>query len=123
MAHCHKLQKLSPHYIMIESTLPFDDVGVVLSLLPLPLAVQRSRMQLRKWSGRWPGNEASKRYIDPCVIMKISAYHMFRLDNCWCVMDYCDWKITFPLVYLHHYQCKQTWPLSAQLSMTRVVTM
>ena len=52
--------KLSPHDTMIESTLQIDDVGVVPGLLPLLLAVQRSRMQSRKWSGRRPGNEANE---------------------------------------------------------------
>ena len=41
-----------------ESTLRFDDVGVVPSLLPLLRVVQRSCMWSRKWSGRRPGNEA-----------------------------------------------------------------
>jgi len=41
-----------------ESTLRFDDVGVVPSLLPLLQMVQRSCMWSRKWSGRRPGNEA-----------------------------------------------------------------
>jgi len=36
MAHCHNyLLKLRPHYVMIESTLWFDDVGVAPGLLPL----------------------------------------------------------------------------------------
>jgi len=38
--------------------LQFDDVGVVPGLLSLLLAVQRSHIQLRKQSGRQPGNEA-----------------------------------------------------------------
>jgi len=43
---------------MIESTLQFDDVEVIPGLLPLLQAVQRSRVQSRKWSGRRPGNKA-----------------------------------------------------------------
>lgn len=36
MAHYHNyLLKLHPHYVMIESTLWFDDVGVAPGLLPL----------------------------------------------------------------------------------------
>jgi len=46
-------------YVMIEFTLQFDDVEVIPGLLPLLWAVQRSRMQSREWSGRWPGNEAT----------------------------------------------------------------
>jgi len=61
MAHCHKLLKLSPHYVIIESTLWFDDVGVLPGLLPLFWVVKGQCMQSRKWSGRQPGNEASQR--------------------------------------------------------------
>jgi len=46
-------------YVMIESTLRFDDVEDVPGLLPLLRAVQRSRMRSREWSWRWPGNEAT----------------------------------------------------------------
>ena len=36
MAHYHNyLLKLRPHYVMMESTLWFDDVGVAPGLLPL----------------------------------------------------------------------------------------
>jgi len=45
-------------YVMIESTLRFDDVEDIPSLLPLLRAVQRSRMRSKERSGRWPGNEA-----------------------------------------------------------------
>jgi len=45
-------------YVMIESTLWFNDVEVVPGLLPLLRVVQRSRMWSRERSGRWPGNEA-----------------------------------------------------------------
>ena len=48
---------------MIKSTLWFDDIGVVPGLLPASLAVQRSCMRSRKWSGRRPGNEASCAYF------------------------------------------------------------
>ena len=44
-------------YVMIESTLRFDDVDVP-GLLPLLRVVQRSHMRSRKRSGRQPGNEA-----------------------------------------------------------------
>jgi len=43
---------------VLESTLRFDDVEDIPGLLPLVQVVQRSRMQSREWSGRWPGNEA-----------------------------------------------------------------
>ena len=46
-------------YVMIESTLRFDDVEDVPGLLPLLRAVQRSRMRSRERSGRRPGNEAT----------------------------------------------------------------
>ena len=45
-------------YVMIESTLRFDDVEDVPGLQPLLRAVQRSRMWSRTRSGRRPGNEA-----------------------------------------------------------------
>ena len=56
--HIAIITEPSPHYITIESTLWFDDVEVMLGLLPLLQAVQRSRMRSRKQSVRWPGNEA-----------------------------------------------------------------
>ena len=46
-------------YVMVESTLWFDDVGVVQGLLQLLPAVQRSRMWSRKWIRRQPGNEVT----------------------------------------------------------------
>jgi len=46
-------------YVMIESTLRFDDVEDALGLLPLLRVVQRSRMWSRERSGRRPGNEAN----------------------------------------------------------------
>ena len=50
-----QLHKTIPTYIMIMSTLRFDDVGVVPGLLSLfGWPIQRSCM----WSGRRPGNEA-----------------------------------------------------------------
>ena len=45
-------------YVMIESTLRFDDVEDIPGLLPLLRAVQRSHMRSRKRSGRRPGNDA-----------------------------------------------------------------
>jgi len=45
-------------YVMIKSTLRFDDVEDVPGLLSLLWAVQRSRMRSRERSGRRPGNEA-----------------------------------------------------------------
>jgi len=45
-------------YILIESTLQFDDVEDIPSLLPLLPVVQRSCMRSRERSGRRPGNEA-----------------------------------------------------------------
>ena len=56
--HIAIITEPSLHYIMIESTLRFDDVEVMPGLLPLLQAVQRSRMQSRKQSVRRPGNEA-----------------------------------------------------------------
>ena len=46
-------------YVMIESTLWFDDIEVIPGLLPLLRAVQWSRMRSKEWSRKWPGNEAS----------------------------------------------------------------
>jgi len=46
------------HYVMIESTLWFDDVEVIPGLLPFLWAVQRSHMRSRKRSRRPPENEA-----------------------------------------------------------------
>ena len=56
---------------MIESTLQFDDLEVIPGLLPLLRAVQRSRMQSREWSGRWPGNKASN---DFCILLYAQRY-------------------------------------------------
>ena len=47
-----QLLKPSPHYIMIESTLRFDDVGVVPGFLLLLRAVQKSPMW-SKWETVW----------------------------------------------------------------------
>jgi len=41
-----------------QSTLWFDDAGVVSGLLPLLKAAQTSRLWSRKWSWRWCGNKA-----------------------------------------------------------------
>jgi len=46
-------------YVMIESTLRFDDVEDIPGLLPLLRAVQRSRMRSKEKSRRRPGNEAN----------------------------------------------------------------
>jgi len=56
VACCHELLKPSPYYVTIESTLQFDDIGVVPGFLPHLWVVQRSPMQSRKWSRRRPGN-------------------------------------------------------------------
>ena len=56
-ACCHNY--CNQAHVMIKSTLWFDDVEVITDLLPLLRAVQRSRMRLREWSRRQPGNEAS----------------------------------------------------------------
>jgi len=45
-------------YVMIESTLQFDDVEDIPGLLLLLRVVQRSHMRSRERSGRRPGNEA-----------------------------------------------------------------
>ena len=47
-------------YVMIESTLRFDDIEDIPGLLLLLQAVQRSYMRSRERSGRQPGNEASQ---------------------------------------------------------------
>jgi len=52
------ITKTESTYVMIESTLQFDDVEVIPGLLLLLPAVQRSHMRSRERSGRWPGNEA-----------------------------------------------------------------
>ena len=58
-------------YVMIESTLWFDDVEVIPGLLPLLQVVQRSCMQSRERSGRRPGNEARLEHgLDVNVITK-----------------------------------------------------
>jgi len=46
-------------YVIIESTLRFDDVEVVPGLLLLLQAVQRSHMRSREWSRRRLGNKAN----------------------------------------------------------------
>ena len=55
---CHKLLKPSPHYVMIESTLWFDNLGIVPGFLLLLWAIERSHMQSRKRSRRRPVNKA-----------------------------------------------------------------
>jgi len=56
--HIAIITKTESTYVMIESTLRFDDIEVTPGLLPLLQAVQRSRRWSREWSGRRPGNEA-----------------------------------------------------------------
>ena len=63
---CGHIAETKSTYIMIDFTLRFDDVGIVPGLLLLLRAVQRSRMQSRKWSERWPGNEATCVYVCMC---------------------------------------------------------
>jgi len=46
-------------YVMMESTLWFDDVEVIPGLLPLFWTVQRSHMRSGEQSGRRPGNETT----------------------------------------------------------------
>jgi len=46
-------------YVMIKSTLWFDDIEVIPGLLLLLRAVCWSHMRSREWSRKWPGNEAS----------------------------------------------------------------
>jgi len=57
--HVAVITETESTYIMIESTLRFDDVEVIPGLLPLLRAVQRSRMLSRERSGRRPGKEAT----------------------------------------------------------------
>ena len=45
-------------YVMIKSTLQFDDIEVIPGLLPLLRVVQRSHMWSRERAGIRPGNEA-----------------------------------------------------------------
>jgi len=49
--HVAIIIKTESTYIMIESTLQFDDVEDIPGLLPLLWAVQRSRMRSRERSG------------------------------------------------------------------------
>jgi len=51
-------------YVMIESTLQFDDVEDIPGLLPLLRAVQKSHMRSKEWSGRRPGHEANSREVE-----------------------------------------------------------
>jgi len=62
-------------YVMIESTLRFDDVEDVPGLLLLLRVVQRSRMRSRKRSGRQPGNEA----MEYLLAMIWSVVHLGEL--------------------------------------------
>jgi len=55
--HIAIITESNPHYVMIESTLRYDDVGVVPGLLPLLHVVQWLHMWSRKRSGRRPRNE------------------------------------------------------------------
>jgi len=59
LASCHKLLKPSPYYVMIESTLQFDDVGVVPGLLPLLWVVQR--VMKMEWETAWEGGYCTRR--------------------------------------------------------------
>ena len=53
-------------YVMIKSTLQFDDIEVIPGLLPLLRVVQRSHMWSRERSRRRPVNEATQAYLpDP----------------------------------------------------------
>jgi len=73
MARCQKILKLSPHYVMIESTLWFDD-GVLPGLLPLLQAVQRSHMQSRKLRRGQPRNE---KFFTPLI--ELGAWSRVRV--------------------------------------------
>ena len=59
--HIAIITKTESTYVMIESTLWFDDVEVIPGLLPLLQTVQRSHMQSREQSRRQPGNEATNK--------------------------------------------------------------
>jgi len=63
---CGHIAETKSTYIMIDFTLRFDDVGIVPGLLLLLWVVQRSRMLSRKWSERWPGNEATCVHVCMC---------------------------------------------------------
>ena len=57
--------KTESTYVIIESTLQFDDVEVIPGLLPLLLTFQRTRMRSRERCGRRPGNEAREMQFSP----------------------------------------------------------
>jgi len=57
--HVAILTETESTYVMIESTLRFDDVEDIPGLLPLLRVVQRSHMRSRERSGRRLGNEAT----------------------------------------------------------------
>ena len=62
-------------YVMIESTLRFDDIEDIPGLLPLLQAVQRSRMQSRERSGRRPGSGArGGLYSNICLFLTICLH-------------------------------------------------
>ena len=58
--HVAIITKTESTYVIVGSTLWFDDVEDILGLLPLLRAVQRSRMWSRERSRRRLGNEATK---------------------------------------------------------------
>jgi len=57
--HVAIITEIESTYVMIKSTLRFDDVEDIPGLLPLLRAVQRSHMQSRERSGKQPGNKAN----------------------------------------------------------------
>jgi len=82
--HVAIITKTESTYIMIESTLPFDDVEDIPGFLPLLRAVQRSRMRSRERCGRQPGNEAKSIQYSLHMTPVISHYYVqySRLTYC-----------------------------------------
>ena len=86
-------------YVMIESTLQFDDVEDVPGLLPLLRVVQRSRMLSRERSGRQPGNEA--------ILQVLYAYSVSLQNHSSKHWQTCD----CPVLWQPHCR-RQIWPVN-----------
>lgn len=67
-------------YDMIEPTLWFDDVGIVPDLLLPRQLVQRSHVQSRKQSERWPWNEARAKKCNRCFAM-VQVFPLVRSNE------------------------------------------
>ena len=127
-------------YIMIESTLQFDDLEVIPGLLPLLPVVQRSLMWSREWSRRWPGNEAipypcsqavgetawqhlQVQTAYECNIMAIAISHssskyqisardtIFPVDRTWLHQGYWQIAIEMEWAWLWYFNAWRNWVL------------